>query len=137
MLHENGTVDDAQYERLLDEINTEARQKEALQGQQDDKSTVDVIVNKGGFQAKSRDKEFAVKIGGRIQVDSAWYDEDGSEMGNGTELRRARIHIQGYMFRDWGYKFSYDFTGTGKGGIKDAFISYNGFDHVQLKVGCF
>jgi phosphate-selective porin OprO/OprP len=137
MLHENGTVDDEQYERLLDEINTEARQKEALQGQQDDKSTVDVIVNKGGLQAKSRDKEFAVKIGGRIQVDSAWYDEDGSEMGNGTELRRARIHIQGYMFRDWGYKFSYDFTGTGKGGIKDALISYNGFDHVQLKVGSF
>ncbi len=130
MLHKNGTVDDAQYGRLLDEIKTETKVEE-------NKSSVDVIVNKGGIQVKSRDNEFFAKIGGRIQMDSAWYDEDGSEMGNGTEFRRARIHIQGHMFNDWGYKLQYDFTGTGKSGIKDAFMTYNGFDHIQLKAGQF
>jgi phosphate-selective porin OprO/OprP len=41
------------------------------------------------------------------------------------------------MFNDWGYKLQYDFTGSGKGGIKDAFMTYNGFEHVQLKAGNF
>ncbi len=141
MLHENGTVDDAQYKRLLDEINANSKkasiEKEVAQEQFEKEPTVKVTADKGGIQAKSSDDEFVVKIGGRIMVDSAWYDEDGAEMGNGTELRRARIHIQGFMFRDWGYKLQYDFTGNGKGGIKDALISYNGFEHVQLKVGNF
>jgi len=145
MLHENGTVDDAQYGRLLDEVNANSKQmsidkagKESSQGQTKKDSTVKVKVDKGGIRIKSSDKEFAVKIGGRIQVDSAWYDEDGAEMGNGTEFRRARLYIQGHMFNDWGYKLQYDFTGSAKsGGIRDGFITYNGFEHVQLKVGNF
>jgi len=137
MLHENGTVDDAQYGRLLDEINIESKQIPIEKKEKD--STVKVVVDKGGLQVKSSDKEFAAKIGGRIQVDSAWYDEDEpAEMGNGTEFRRARLYIQGHMFNDWGYKLQYDFTGSEKGGgIRDGFITYNGFEHVQLKVGNF
>ena len=141
MLHDNGTVDDAQYARLMDEINAKPKDtvtaEEAKPIQQVKKPAIELKIDQGGIQMKSADNEFSVKIGGRIQVDSAWYDEDGAEMGNGTEIRRGRIYIQGHMFNDWGYKLQYDFTGSGKGGIKDAFISYNGFEHVQLKVGNF
>ncbi|MCK5829921.1 MAG: hypothetical protein KAH20_06420 [Methylococcales bacterium] len=140
MLHKNGTVDDAQYGRLLDEINTKKtihNQEKVPTSQNDEKTPVELVVDKGGIQVKTSDNEFLAKIGGRVQLDSAWYDEDGVEMGNGTEIRRARLYIQGHMFHDWGYKLQYDFTGSGVGGIKDAFISYNGFDHVQLKVGNF
>jgi len=145
MLHNNGTVDDAQYQRLLDEINAGKAldtKKEKIAIQNDDKpnkkqQAVEITLNKGGVQVKSSDNEFSAKIGGRVQLDSAWYDEDGAEMGNGTEIRRARLYIQGHMFYDWGYKFQYDFTGSGKGGIKDAFLTYNGFDSIQLKAGNF
>jgi phosphate-selective porin OprO/OprP len=145
MLHNNGTVDDAQYQRLLDEINADKApniKKENIAVQNTKKPNekqppVEITVDKGGVQVKSSDNEFAAKIGGRVQLDSSWYDEDGAEMGNGTEIRRARLYIQGHMFYDWGYKFQYDFTGSGKEGIKDAFLTYNGFDSIQLKAGNF
>lgn len=139
MLHENGTIDDAQYGRLMDEINANSKkpvkQKETLQMQNDKEPAIELKIDKGGIQVKSSDNEFSAKIGGRVQFDSAWYNEDGAEMGNGTEIRRARLYIQGHMFHDWGYKLQYDFTGAGKAGIKDAFITYNGFNHIQLKAG--
>ncbi len=137
MLHKNGTVDDAQYGRLLDEIKTESSKLSGNKEMLNPKSSVELKVDKGGIRVKSNDNEFSAKIGGRVQIDSAWYDEDGSETGNGTELRRARLYIQGHMFNDWGYKLQYDFTGSGKGGIKDAFLTYNGFKNFQLKAGNF
>ncbi len=145
MLHKNGTVDDAQYQRLLDEINAgkasvikkENRAIQNIKKPNEKQPPVEITVDKGGIQFKSSDNEFSAKIGGRVQLDSAWYEEDGAEMGNGTEIRRARLYIQGHMFYDWGYKFQYDFTGSGKGGIKDAFLTYNGFDSIQLKAGNF
>ncbi len=147
MLHANGTVDDAQYGRLMDEIRAgsakgtgknKQMQAETIRPEQlDSISNVAVKVDKGGIKVASKDGEFEAKIGGRVQVDTAFYDEDGTEMGNGTEIRRARVYIQGKMFYDWGYKLQYDFTGTGRGGIKDAFLTYNGFDKTELKVGNF
>lgn len=141
MLHANGTVDDAQYGRLMDEIrvNSEktATEKKELQAQLDKATNVEVKVDKGGIHIKSSDDQFSAKIGGRVQADAAWYDKDGSDMGNGTEIRRARIYIRGKMFNDWGYKLQYDFTGSGRSGLKDAFLSYNGFDHIELMAGNF
>ncbi|MCK5831155.1 MAG: hypothetical protein KAH20_12735 [Methylococcales bacterium] len=141
MLHDNGTVDDAQFERLMDEVRGGAKKIESnakgMNAQKDKSTDVKLIINKGGIQVKTSDGEFDTKIGGRVQMDAAWHDEDGSEMGNGTEFRRARLYLQGKMFHDWGYKLQYDFTGTGRGGIRDAFLTYNGFDHIEFKAGNF
>ncbi|MCF6203583.1 MAG: hypothetical protein L3J59_07930 [Methylococcaceae bacterium] len=141
MLHDNGTVDDAQYGRLMDEIKAgsdkTAESKMQAQEKTAKPSNVNITVDKGGLKLETDNGEFEAKIGGRVQVDSAWYDEDGTEMGNGSEIRRARLYLQGKMFNDWGYKLQYDFTGSGRGGIKDAFLSYNGFDNIELKAGNF
>jgi len=60
-------------------------------------------------------------------------------MGDGTEIRRARMYLEGIMYKDWAYKLEYDFASTGGNGkgIADAFIAYNGFDDLELKVGNF
>jgi len=141
MLHENGTVDDAQYGRLMDEIRVGTKQaaleKKQTQAQLDKANKVEVKVDKGGIKFASSDGEFEAKIGGRLQVDSAWYFANDPGMGDGTEIRRGRIYIQGKMFYDWGYKLQYDFTGTGRSGIKDAFLTYNGFKNLELKAGNF
>lgn len=141
MLHANGTVDDAQFGRLMNEIRVgseivTAKKKQRLE-QLDKATNVTLKVDKGGINVASSDGEFAIKIGGRVQVDSAWYDDDGTSMGNGTEVRRARLYLQGKMFKDWGYKLQYDFIGNGRSGIKDAFITYNGFNNIQFKLGNF
>lgn len=145
MLHENGMVSDDQYGRLVAELEqnkTQSAEKETkIQAQLAEAtkpSDVEVKV-KGGVTVKTRDGKFSTKLGGRVQADAATYRGD-PEIGDGTEIRRARLYLEGTMYSDWGYKLQYDFANTntnGANGIADAFISYNGFDDLQIKVGNF
>jgi phosphate-selective porin OprO/OprP len=144
MLHENGMVTDAQYGRLVDELKQNKIQtvkKEAKVQQQLVEATkpsdVEVEV-KGGVTVKTRDGKFSTKVSGRVQADAATYSGD-PEIGDGTEIRRARINLQGTIYNDWGYKLQYDFASTGANGkgIADAFLSYNGFDNMQIIAGNF
>ncbi len=144
MLHENGMVSDAQYGRLIAELEQNTAQASAKQVELESKlaeatkpSDVEVQV-KGGVTVKTRDGAFSTKIGGRVQADAATYGGD-PEIGDGTEIRRARLYVQGTMYHDWGFKLQYDFASTGSNGkgIADAFITYDGFDDLQIKVGNF
>ena len=149
LLHENGTITTQQYQRVLAEANTTEQkntaEKEELQAQLDKTTNIEVNVSKGGLAVKTRDGSFTTKIGGRMQLDSAWYGEDrraaGSTLGDGTELRRARLYMKGTIYNDWFYKFEYDFAGTGdtKKGITDIWLGYNGFETegLNVKVGHF
>lgn len=142
MLHENGTVSDAQYGRLMAELK-QNQAKQASQQQEVDKklaeatkpSDVEVSVN-GGINVKTRDNKFSTKIGGRVQADAAAYGGD-PDMGDGTEIRRARLYVQGTMYEYWGFKLQYDFVDSGSKGIKDAYLSYNGLDNLEIKAGNF
>jgi len=149
LLHENGTISDAQYQRVVAEMNaTEQKdltEKKQIQAQLDKATNVEVNINKGGLAVKTRDGAFTTKIGGRMQLDSAWYGEDskgsGSTLGDGTEVRRARLYMKGTIYNDWFYKFEYDFAGSGdtKKGITDIWLGYNGFDMdgLSVKIGHF
>ena len=144
MLHENGMVNDAQFGRLQAELkqnqaNTSQEKLEVQKQLAEATKPSDVEVQvKGGVTVKTRDGKFSTKLGGRVQADAATYSGQ-PEIGDGTEIRRARLYLEGIMYSDWGYKLQYDFASTGANGkgIADAFISYNGFDDLQLKVGNF
>ena len=144
MLHENGMVNDAQYGRLQAELKQNQVQAAEKQTSIDNQlaeatkaSDVEVKV-KGGVTVKTRDGKFSTKLGGRVQADAATYGGQPN-MGDGTEIRRARLYLEGTMYSDWGYKLQYDFASTGASGkgIADAYIDYNGFDDLQLRVGNF
>lgn len=142
MLHENGMVSEEQYGRLIAELNQNKAQQAEEKAQVEQKlaeatkpSDVEVTIDKG-INFKTRDGKFSSKIGGRVQADAAAYGGD-PELGDGTEIRRARLYIQGTMYNDWGYKLQYDFVDSGSKGIKDAYLSYNGFDDLELKAGNF
>ncbi|EEF79304.1 OprO/OprP family phosphate-selective porin [Methylophaga thiooxydans] len=142
MLHENGMVSEAQYGRLMAELEqnkTQAAEEKAIVEQKLAEATkpsdVEVTIDKG-INIKTRDEKFTSKIGGRVQADAAAYGGE-PDMGDGTEIRRARLYIQGTMYHDWGYKLQYDFVDTGSAGIKDAYLSYTGFDNLELKAGNF
>ncbi len=85
----------------------------------------------------SDDGKFEMKLGGRLQVDAAWYSQDNVTLDgqNGTEFRRARLFVEGTMYDVWGYKAQYDFAGN-ETTMKDAYISYSGFP-AKLKIGQF
>lgn len=79
--------------------------------------------------------EMTVNLGGRLQIDAAIYDEDITELGSGTEFRRARVEIEGDLDDKWSYKAQYEFADAGE--IRDAFVEYGGLPAGSITVGNF
>lgn len=89
-----------------------------------------------GLRLAASDGSFSTRLGGRIQADGAFYDEDVAALGNGTKIRRGRVFVSGKILRDWGYKLQMDFAGSGNH-IRDGYIDYRGFSAGTLRVGNF
>ncbi|MGD2074678.1 MAG: OprO/OprP family phosphate-selective porin [Gammaproteobacteria bacterium] len=89
------------------------------------------------IKVSSDDGKFETTLGGRVQVDGAWYSEDNVDLDgeNGTEFRRARLFVKGTMYDVWDFKGQYDFAGN-EAEIKDAYIRYTGFPF-KVTVGQF
>ncbi len=81
---------------------------------------------KSGLRLDSADGQFKLKIGGRIMNDWAVYSTDKAlrrqfgRIGHGTELRRARLYMEGSVYGNITYKFQYDFASSDP--FKDAYI---------------
>jgi phosphate-selective porin OprO/OprP len=100
------------------------------------------ILDKDGKPLKpAYTKDFSFKIGGRIQVDSQinWNSNGpyGTDLSNGVGFRRARIYTEGVMFRDYEYRFEYDWARNNGGtqGITDAYLKYIAIPHFAITVG--
>ena len=137
VLLQNGTITQQQYTQLVDGLKTE---------QQDTLKSADnkVTVQRKGASMKfnSDDGGFDFQVGGRVMVDVAGFTRDNGQLGSGVELRRARLFAKGTMWDVWDYKFQYDFTGTGRGGIRDAYLQYAGLENLlgvngHIRVGNF
>lgn len=81
-----------------------------------------------GLKLESSDKSFTVKLGGRIQYDLMFINQDDSLNGhfdaeNGTEFRRARLYTSGTVYKTIKYKFQVDFAGN-QVVIKDAYLRF-------------
>lgn len=68
---------------------------------------------------------FLLRSSFRVQLDAASYNNDsGTQLGNGTNIRRARISTNTRLGQSINAKFTYDLSRDGLSGIRDAFISY-------------
>jgi phosphate-selective porin OprO/OprP len=101
-----------------------------------------VHMNEKGLEFGSNDGNFKAKIGGRIQVDTQvnWNDPDtpiGSGLANGAGFRRARLYTEGVLWRDYEYRFEYDFARNNGGlqGITDAYVKFINFKPLGLTIG--
>ena len=145
VLRENGTITEAQYQRLRAEAaggvetaapavaRTPAVQEKVVENESRPGPRVETD---GGLRVESADGDFAIELGGNIWIDAAAHNEDQADLGDGTELRRARVALQGRMFGDWGYALEYDFAGN-ESEVKDAYFEYLGFEPLAVKVGQF
>ena len=86
-------------------------------------TTAPVIDTKGGLKVTSADKQFEFQAGGRIHFDAYAFDRDTAASTGTTEVRRARLSLQGKAY-GWDYKFEQDFAaGSGLDGFRDVFIA--------------
>ncbi|RMD91191.1 MAG: hypothetical protein D6807_00170 [Alphaproteobacteria bacterium] len=74
----------------------------------------------------SPDGRFEMNLRGRVYVDAGFANDDNDTMNvDATELRAARLGIEGKAWQDIKYKFEADFAGN-KTTVKDAYIQWHG-----------
>lgn len=143
-LHANGTLDRATYETLRRAAQAESASPpadaERIAREVEEQvaaatAQLPKIDTKGKLQVSSPEGDFKWRLGGRVMADAAFYDNDSTALGSGTEFRRARLYMSGTMWRVWDFKLQYDFTDTGIAGIRDAYIAYTGWAPANLTVG--
>ena len=138
VLLSNGAINQQQYDELLKLAKDDEAKAEEMTA-----NDVKVTLDKGSLKFHTQDNEFKMQVGGRVMVDSAWFDNNSNDIvddkgkkietyDDGTELRRARLFMRGTVWRDWHFKGQYDFAGNDVS-IKDAYIKYTGLkDMIEM-----
>ena len=134
VLRDNNTITKAQYDRLSREEMK--KQKGAKKSSTKKHDRLTQVETDGGLKIKSGNGNFEFELGGELWVEAASYQEDVAPLGNGSELRRARVSFSGKMFKDWAYAAEYDFAGN-DAEVKDAYLEYGGFDALAIRLGNF
>ncbi|NIR30663.1 MAG: porin [Gammaproteobacteria bacterium] len=90
------------------------------------------------LRIESADGQHSIRVGGRLMIDGLIANEDGSDdarIGDGSEIRRARIFLEGKVYGDWEYKGQFDFAPGDEVEVKDAYIRYAGLDRSRITLG--
>ncbi|MDV6333131.1 porin [Asticcacaulis sp. 201] len=110
--------------------------------------TTTVAFKNGTPSIASSDGAFTIAFHGIIQADAATYSQDkdlpaavtARDLNSGTNFRRARLGMNGKLFKDFDYTLVFDFGGAGAedvGRIHEAWIQYSGYKNAKLRVGEF
>ncbi len=103
---------------------------------------------KGTATIATSDGAFSVAIHGIMQMDAASYSQSKSlpaavtnrDLNSGTNLRRARIGINGKLFSDFDYNLLAEFGGSGAedaGRFQEIWLQYSKFDHAKFRMGAY
>jgi phosphate-selective porin OprO and OprP len=107
---------------------TEKADTAAETAQKVEEEAPDIKVKWGpGPTFSSKDDSWSVHVRGRLMVDGGALgdDDDVYEDDNGTELRAARLGIEGNFLKGWKYLLETDFADSTVD-VKDAYIEYGG-----------
>ena len=130
-------------QELKDQLSVLTKKVEALEKAEAKKKSTGMKVKwKGAPEFSSADGAFKMKIRGRLYFDyGSVTAKDGAGVNipadkiNGTEVRTARLGVEGLLFKNVKYKFEADFEGN-KVTVKDAYMQYK-FKPVSVTVGQF
>lgn len=140
ILRDRGTISQDEFEALRHaaRVDEEEQASEQEQPQKEiteaNQNSIKITTDYKGLMLESIDGAFKFNLGGQLQVDANVFDEDHTDLESGTEIRRARLHVEGTMWRVWDYKFQLDFAGD-EATIKDAYIRFTGFEPISITLG--
>ena len=126
--------DSPAIEELRAQLADQQQQIDRLQSE--NKGNDWTISAKRGLRIKSADGKTAFRVGGRLHLDSAFYQQDKRALGNGAEIRRARIYVSGRLNKRWRYRAEYDFSGN-RTAVKDAWAGVFLSNGIRIKAGQF
>ncbi|SMF93501.1 phosphate-selective porin OprO and OprP [Methylomagnum ishizawai] len=143
ILQKNGAITKDQYSSLSKKQSAPVA---AAPAKAEDKDAAHVKLGEKGLEIESNDGNFKAKIGGRIQVDTqvnfndnhnGQADHANTDLDNGVGFRRLRLYTEGIMWKDYEYRFEYDWARNGGGvnGITDAYLKYLHFKPFTITIG--
>ncbi|MGH8552503.1 MAG: OprO/OprP family phosphate-selective porin, partial [Methylococcales bacterium] len=144
ILKQNGAISNEQFSQLTKNRSaaaTVASAPAASSAEAKEPETAHVTLGEKGLEIESADGNFKWKLGGRIQVDTqVSYNDNGppgTDLATSAGFRRARLYTEGLLFKDYEYRFEYDWARNGGGinGITDAYIRYIHFKPFALTIG--
>ncbi|WP_161635353.1 OprO/OprP family phosphate-selective porin [Aquimarina macrocephali] len=83
---------------------------------------------------ESQDGKFSFQPFGRVHLDATHFNDDKFDHSSNANFRRARLGFKGKLGDDFNYKSEMGFGGE-KANFKDIFLSYTGFENIDIKVG--
>lgn len=122
---------------------------EKTEVKKEDKPSPELISQwKDRLSFKSSDSSFELQVGGRLQLDWVFFDNDGDlvsvfgEEDDGTQFRRARIDFSGNIYESVFYRMEFDFAGDkemeGRAKFTDTYIGVSDIPYVgNIQVGHF
>ncbi len=133
--------DDAKLKALEQDVAVLKRLQEIKKEEDANKakSTISVTANeKEGFQIKTADNSFKLRVRGLIQADGRVFNENDKKSGNVSNflIRRGRIIFEGTVASFFDYYIMPDF-GNGTSQLTDAFLEYKYFPYAKFKAGKF
>ena len=107
-----------------------------------------VAMKNGTASIASSDGDFSISLHGVFQMDAASYSQSKNlsaavinrDLNSGTNFRRARLGVNGKLFKDFDYNILLDFGGAGAedvGHFHEAWLQYNGFAPAKIRLGEF
>jgi phosphate-selective porin OprO/OprP len=133
---------EAQIGALQSELETLKAERASAPAASTDAETPQTNVElRPGPRFSSADGAFTFRPRGRIELDTAIFDADGADFNSGTQLRRARLGVEGRIASVFGYRFEVDLANAGRddGGeevaIQDAYFQYVGIENLTLTLG--
>ncbi len=89
-----------------------------------------------GIAYKSPERDFKLKIGGRLHLDYARAYEDKSTLDDGWLVRRARLSLRMDLFKDWRVSAQYDLADEEER-FRTLWLRYAGIDNTRITLGQF
>jgi Phosphate-selective porin len=87
-----------------------------------------------GIEWRSAEDWFRLKLGARLMVDAAFFDDAETALDDGIEIRRARLVGAARLFRGLRLVWAQEFAGR-KPRVREAWLAYAGFKPWRFKFG--
>lgn len=147
-LREKGVISEEEYQEMRTDVRSEKRKEameSALENEHAAKAKEAPKVSIGpGLRIESADGQHSIGLTGRLQFDyrdlpneyGTFNDRDSSSLGDGFEIRRARIGVNGKMFKDITYEVVTNLVGSGDS-IDTGWMNLGYIKPIQLRMGKF
>ncbi|MGZ4981557.1 MAG: OprO/OprP family phosphate-selective porin [Methylobacter sp.] len=137
-------LDKAEIKAIRQDLALKDNAIKSLQEHAEEQSKVKTELGDKGLEIKTSDGNFKMAVGGRLQFDAQASgqqgDRQGQQLNSGLGVRRGRIHTEGTLYKDFDFKFEYDFVrgnGSTAAGITDAWVEYTGLKPFSVTGGQF